>query len=449
MTLSRRTLLRGTGASLALPLLECMLNAHGTALAQGAPLPKRFLVWFWGNGVRLDRWNPTATGTGAAWQLSPALAPLANVKASLNVITGMQVKCPDLRGHHVGLAAMMSGAPIMPIPANGANYASKFSLKSIDQILADTIGKGTTFPSLQLQVSKRTTRGEGPTLAYLSHKGPDQPLPAEINPVNLYTKLFGNFTGGQPADPRNSLRTSVLDAVRDDAARLNARLGAADKARLDQHLSSVAEIRQQILAIPPAASAVCSKPAVVTETNADVNGNEAFDRVNAVMSDLLAYAMACDLTRVATMMFSGSVGYHTYASLDGGASRGNEHELTHDAAQQNKVNDAVIYTMRNLAYTLERLQKTPDGTGNLLDSSVVLATSDLAEGLQHSLSDYPILVAGGARGALKAGGQHYRSPNQQNTSDVLLACMQAAGAGVTSVGAKEGLSTTPLRALLA
>ena len=449
MKLSRRTLLRGTGATLALPLLECMLNAHGTALAQGAPLPKRFVVWFFGNGVRLSTWNPAATGSGNAWQLSSALAPLANVKSSLSVVTGMEVKTPDLRGHHNGLAAMLSGAPFIPIPANGASYASKFGMKSIDQVVADVIGKGTTFPSLQLQVSKRVSTSEGPTLFNLSHRSPDQPLPAETSPAAVYARLFGNFQGGQAtADARNTLRTSVLDAVREDATRLNARLGAADKSRLDAHLNSVSELRQQIMALPPAASAICTKPAAITETNADVGGVEQLDRVNAAMSDLMAYAMACDLTRVATLMFSGSVGYHTYKALDNGAARTTEHDMTHDAANQQKVHDAVVYTMRNLAYTLERLQKTPDGTTNLLDSSAVLVTSDLTEGLSHSRDDYPILVAGKARGALKTD-QHYRSTTKGNTSDVLLACMQAVGAGVTSVGKDEGLSTTPLRALLA
>jgi hypothetical protein len=450
--LSRRTLLRGSGAAVALPLLEIMLNAHGTALAQGAPLPKRFGVWFFGNGVRLDRWVPQQTG--ANWALSEELAPLVDaarkidVKRYVSVVSGYNVKTAYLRGHHDGLAALMSGAPIIPLPANGAPYSSKFSLKSIDQIIADKIGVGTAFPSLQLAVSKRFIRFEGPTLQYLSHRGPDEPMPQETNPATVFNRLFANVQAQPTTDPRDQLRVSVLDAVRDDAKRLQAKLGMADRQRLDAHLTAVAEVRNKILAAPPVITSACVKPAAVTETNQDVNGVEPYEKVSTLMSDMLAIAWACDLNRVATIQFSGSVGGHSFRDLSGGAPRDSEHGLTHDSNEQGKVHDAVVFSMRNFAYFLDKLQKTPDGTGNLLDRSCILCTSDVAEGLSHSSNDYPILVAGGAGGALKTPGVHVRSTSGESTSDVILACMQAVGAGVTSVGAKEGYSTNPCKAIL-
>lgn len=451
--LSRRTLLRGSGAALALPVLEAMLNSHGTALAQGMPLPKRFGVWFFGNGVRLDRWVPKQTG--ANWALSEELAPLVDparkidVKRYVNVISGYNVKTAYSRGHHDGVAALMSGGPVIPLPANGAPYSSKFSLKSIDQIAADTIGAGTAFASLQLAVSKRFIRGEGPTLQYLSHRGPDQPMPQEVNPAALYNRLFANVQAAPTTDPRDQLRASVLDAVRDDAKRLQAKLGANDRARLDAHLTAVAEVRNKIMALPPTITSSCAKPAAVTEKNDDVNGVEQYEKVSTLMSDMLAIAWACDLNRVFTLQFTGSVGYHSFRELSGGQPRDSEHGLTHDSNEQGKVHDAVVFSMRNFAYFLDKLQKTPDGTGNLLDRACILCTSDLAEGLTHSSNDYPILVAGGAGGALKTPGVHVRSTSGENTSDVILACMQAVGTGVTSVGAKEGYSTNPLRAILA
>jgi hypothetical protein len=450
--LSRRTLLRGSGALIALPVLEAMLNSHGTAFAQGAPLPKRFAVWFFGNGVRLDRWVPKQTG--ANWQLSEELAPLVDasrnidVKRYVNVISGYNIKIQQQRGHHDGLAAMMSGAKIIPLPAGGAPYSSKFSARSIDQIAADKIGMGTTFPSLQLAVSKRFIRGEGPTLQYLSHRGPDEPMPQEVNPAVLFNRLFANVQANPTTDPRDQLRASVLDAVRDDAKRLQAKLGAADRARLDAHLTAVAEVRGKILALPPIVTSACAKPAVVTEKNDDINGVEQYEKVSSLMSDMLAVAWACDLNRVATLQFTGSVGGHSFRDLSGGQPRDSEHGLTHDSNEQGKVHDAVVFSMRNFAYFLDKLQKTPDGTGNLLDRSCILCTSDLAEGLTHSSNDYPILVAGGAGGALKTPGVHVRSTSGENTSDVLLACMQAIGAGVTSVGLNEGASSNPCRAIL-
>jgi hypothetical protein len=451
--ISRRTLLRGAGAAVGLPVLQAMLNSHGTALAQGAPLPKRFAVWFFGNGVRLDRWVPKQTG--ANWQLSEELAPLVDasrgidVKRYVNVVSGYNIKVPGLRAHHDGVAAMMSGTKFIELkPPVGVQYSSKFGAASIDQIAADIIGKGTAFPSLQLAVSKRYTTVEGPTLQYLSHRGPDQPLPQEFNPATVFNRLFAKVQSTPTTDPRDQLRVSVLDAVRDDAKRLQNKLGAADKARLDAHLTAIAESRSRILALPPTITSACVKPATVTETNTDVNSNEPLEKVASLMADMLAIAWACDLNRVATLQFSGSVGGHVYSEIAGGQPRNNEHGITHEATEQGKVHDAVVFTMRNFAYFLNKLQKTPDGTGNLLDRSCILCTSDVAEGYSHKGEDYPILVAGGAGGALKTPGVHVRSTSGENTSDVLLTCMQAIGTGVTSVGKDESASSSPCRAIM-
>lgn len=440
--LSRRTLLKGAGAAVALPALEVMLNSTGTAYAQGAPLPRRFATFFFGNGVILSRWVPTATG--ASWELSSEMAPLANVKPYINVVTGYNVKTPDLRGHHNGAAAMLSAAPFIPIPAGNANYASKFGAKSIDQVAADLIGQQTTFPSIQMQVSKRATGAEGPTLKYISHRGPDQPLPNVTNPVLLFNTLFGNFTPKTTTDPRDQLRVSVLDAVNEDAKRLRARLGAADRMRLDAHLTSIAEVRQRILALPPAVTSSCKVPANPTTQNKDVNGVEPFEDVSKAFADLLALAWACDLTRVASIQFSGSVGSQVFANL---GHTDNEHNLTHDSGKQNQVHDAVVFTVRCFAHFLERLKATPEGTGNVLDNSCLLMTSDVSDGLRHSIRDMPIVVAGRGGGFLKYPGVHHRSTSGENTSDVLLTCMRAVGTGLTSVGKDSGVSTNPCRAI--
>lgn len=452
MKLSRRTLLRAAGAAVALPTLDAMLNSHGTAYAQGMPLPLRFMVWFFGNGVLRAKWTPAATGGN--WQLTEQLQPLGALKPYVNVVSGYDVKTPNARGHHNGVAAMLSGAPFIPLqPTNGAPYASKFGMKSIDQVAADVIGTTTTFKSLQLAVSKRYTTGEGPTLQYLSHRGPDSPMPQEENPAALFSRLFMGFTPKDPTDPRDRLRVSVLDAVRDDARRLQTRLGASDRARLDQHLTSISELRSQILALPPVITSSCAVPAAVTEDNGDVGGVEQYQAVNQAFSDMIALAFACDLTRVVTYQFTGSVGGQCFSDLAPGQPRDTEHSLTHDAAQQGAVNEGIKFTMKCFAYTLQKLKDSVDGTGNLLDRSCVLCTSDVAEGLDHSIKDYPILVAGKAGGALKYPGIHERGPlagiSGPNASNVLLSCVQAVGTGLTSVGKDSGLSTTPCAAIMA
>ncbi|MGA9523690.1 MAG: DUF1552 domain-containing protein [Myxococcaceae bacterium] len=434
--MSRRAMLKGLGAMVALPTLEAMLNSHGTAFAAGDPLPRRMATWFFGNGVVRSKWVPAATGS--SWELSDALASLANVKSYVNVVSGCVVKIPDRRVHHTGCGAMLAGYPFIEL--NTADFSSKFGGPTIDQVAADIIGK-TTFPSLQLSVTKRATPWEGPTLQYLSHRGPDAPLPAETNPVNLFNKLFGNYSA--PADdPKAAVRASVLDAVKEDAKRLQQRLGANDRRRVDAHLTAISEVRQQLLALP---SEACTPPPAVSTTNRDVNGAEPMEAVNKAMADLLAIAWACDLNRVASFMFSGSVGDCAYPML---GIPDNQHHITHDDGRRDEVHECVKFYVKNFAYLLERLQATPDGTGNLLDNSVVMMTTDVSEGWSHSLDDFPILLAGRAGGTLKSPGIHYRSTNGRSTSDVLLTVMQAAGTGVTSVGAKEGLSTTPVRELM-
>jgi hypothetical protein len=424
-----------------------MLNSHGTAYAQGMAFPKRYVLWFFGNGVILPRWRPAAQGQGTAWQLSEELMPLAAHKEQLTVVTGCNIRIPGRRGHHDGVAAMVSGAEIFPLPAGNAPYASRLTQRSLDQDLADVIGTQTRFKSLQLRVSKRIVRGEGPTLAFLSHASPTAPLEATENPVTLFNQLF---MGVMPSanDPRNTLRTSVLDAVRDETRALQTKLGATDKARLDQHLTGIAELRQRIQTLPAQPVGACRPPSATTQTNADVSGQEQIEAVNRVMGDLLAMAFACDVTRVATVQFSGSVGFHTFNWLGSGP-RASEHSLTHDQNEQGKVHDSVVFSMRCLAQNLASMKAITEGTRTVLDNSAVLVTSDVSEGYTHSGNDYPILVAGSAGGALRTN-MHYRAPSGRNTSDVLLALMQAVGGPTfTGVGAGTGRSTTPMREIMA
>ena len=158
------------------------------------------------------------------------------------------------------------------------------------------------------------------------------------------------------------------------------------------------------------------------------------------MSDLIAMAFACDLTRVATYQLTGSVGYTVYDFL--GITRGH-HDLSHEASERDNIHRTVNWNMQQFAYLLGKLAATEEGDGNLLDNCAWLATSDVAEGESHSSDDYPIVVAGKGGGALKYPGVHVRGTRDDNTSDVLLTLLRAAGTGVTEVGAAQGRSTTP------
>ena len=223
-TLSRRALLRGMGRTgvvgIALPWLEIMAGS-GNARACGG-LPKRFGLWFWGNGNLPEYWNPTTTGEGDEWSLSEQLAPLADHKAKISVISGMTVRVPNDEPHDSGMAGILTGSALL---MNGEDYTVQ--APTIDQVIANEIGGDTLYRSLQTAASDCTGR---------SFNGPDSKNPPETDPFALYERLFGD-TFREPGeegivDPRLGLRRSVLDSVMTDIAALEGKLGSADRTRL-------------------------------------------------------------------------------------------------------------------------------------------------------------------------------------------------------------------------
>ena len=437
--LSRRTVLRGVlgaaGVAIGLPVLEMMLNSNGTALAQGQPLPKRLGVFFWGNGVKLDRWNPTTTGAG--WQLSPALEPLGALQPYVSVVSGMNIMTGNERGHHAGTVGILSGAPMIPQPHPNSGYVSTFSAPSIDQVAAAAIGS-TKYKSLELGISRRVVKGEGTTLMTLSHNGPDSVNPPEYDPAAFFNRIFGaDFTPSAPGavDVSRELKQSVLDAVKSDIASLKSKVGATDARRLDQHFENIRLIENQLKTITPVAGAMCKLP-VNPGSFPDQNGAEQLEAKMTATSALIAMALACDLTRVFSVMYTGSVGSTVFK--DAGATSGH-HGLTHDEpGDQPIVHATTVYMVKHFAILLNALKAIPEGAGNLLDSSAIIASSDTADGKAHSIKDYPILVAGKAGGALKYPGVHYRSAGE-NTSKVLLTVLRAVGMQLTEFGVKGGL----------
>ena len=455
LILNRRTVLRGAlggvGISVGLPPLEAMFNANGTAYAQSnAAIPKRLGLFFWGNGVKLDRWVPSTTGAG--WTPSPSLQPFATagVKDYVNVVSGMNIKSGNERGHHSGLTGIMSGAALIAEPHPNSNYVSTYSQPSIDQVAAGVIGTTTRFKSLEVGVSKKVVDGEGTTLHYLSHNGPDSFNPPEYNPVNVFNRLFGtDFVppmGGTPVvDVTKTLRKSVLDAVLADMNTLKGRVGATDKIRLDSHMNNVRSLENRLVSatptLPPGSTA-CVRPAQPTKPS--TSGGEPIKATNKAMSDLIAMALACDQTRVFSVMFSGSVGYTVFSDI--GITTGH-HDLTHDEAGDHpQVQASTVYTMEQFAVLLAALKAIPEGAGNLLDSCAILASSDTADGRDHSITNYPILIAGSAGGKLKYPSVHYKS-NGENTTMVLLSILRSVGLSLTEFGTGGGRVTTSCTAI--
>lgn len=443
--LNRRAMLRGmigsSAAVVGLPMLEAMLNANGTAMADGADKPCRFLSWFFGNGVRLDRFEPTNTGAG--WTASEELAPLASLidDGYVNLVTGLRNRCSLQITHHEGMTAF-NGYDFV----HDGGLASRAGGPTIDQVIADHVSADTPVSSVHVGVSRKTSvMDQGTTLFALSHRGPNEPQYPIYNPQEVWQQIFGNFV---PKPDDSALRLSILDAVKSDATRLRNRLGKLDQERLDAHLDGVAELEKKIQATPP----TCELPAMPTETNPVNSPIEPFESVADAMDELIAYAFVCDITRVATNMFHGGASETVFANL---GQVNAHHTNTHSSSnniQNNQVHNAVLFLMGRLAKLGEKLRSTlePDGT-NLLDSTIVYASSDCSEGWSHSIDRQPVILLGHGRNALKYPGIHHRAApftsvnnSTGNISDVLLSVLQAYNPAASSIGGGAPASSTPL-----
>lgn len=450
--LDRRTALRGlltTGAavSIGLPLLEAMLNTNGTALAQGAaPLSPLFVSWFFGNGTLPGRWKPSAVGAGAAWELSPQLQPLSEVKSHLTVISGLEGKLVVAGVEHpTGSAAATTAAPLS---------GNAVRAPSIDQIVASVAAGDAPFRSLELGVTPATPNGPQDSLHTVSHNGPSSRNNPEFDPREVFSRIFG---ASEPTDPGDDtaarmarVRKSVLDSVKQDGEALKLRLGYDDRQRVEAHLEAVRAIEKRIDGMDSAAApSVCQNP-TAQATGPDMK-SEAPPQVNTAMSELLTLALACERTRVATLMFSLPAAHVYYRHLGADMDDDFHDEICHtdpgDASNQPRVETGVIYAMKCLNEFLVMLKETPHGASNLLDSSLVYVTSDTAWGKIHDQNEWPVLLAGKAGGMLR-GDEHHNFQGE-NLSRALLTVAQAMGSPQAQIGVDAGLATSPLPGILA
>lgn len=431
--LSRRTVLRGMigGAALALPLppLDVFFDDQGRAHASGGAFPGRFGLFFWGNGILPDRWIPETTGVD--WELTDQLAPLAGVKESVSVITGMEVKTSNLRAHIAGPGGFLTGKELLMRPED-----ETFDGPSLDQIIAAELGSQTLYRSLEVAVE--------PGARGLSHNGPDSVNPPESDPVALFERLFGpafRTPGDEPIiDPTLALRRSVLDSVLEDAAGLSDRLGIIDQVRLEQHMDAVRDLELRIARLeeePPNLEA-CVRPPV-PEVPPAIEGRHQLEERSRIMTDLVTMAFACDLTRSLSYWYS-----HPLTDLLFPDATAGHHQLTHDEpGDQPQVHSIVTSIVRDYAYLVDSLRSIPEGDGTLLDNSVILGTTDVSYGRTHQIDEYPILLAGSACGRLRTG-LHYRSTTNENASKVPLSILRAMGIPAASFGEGAGFTDVSL-----
>lgn len=428
--LDRRTVLRGMlgGATVAigLPLLDVFLNDSGTALADGGALPVRFGTWFWGCGMNPDRWQPTKTGAG--YDLPVELAALDGLTPHVSVLSGFGVTLDGRANipHWTGVMATLSGA----VPAREFDVDAP----TLDTIVARHLGSTTRFRSIELSATGV------PGQSY-SRESTSIVNASAVSPLELYTRVFGpgfadpNDASFEP-DPRTLLRRSALSAVLDDLKRLESRLGSHDKQRLDQYLTSLRQLEQQIeVSLTPPDLDACAKPAA--PAGEDVGSDlERAVATHDLLGELLVAALLCDQTRVFNMLFSWGTSELRKQGTDTA-----HHQLTHDEmvdqtlGYQPRATEFVIASMQAWASFVRRLASTPEGAGTLLDSCLVLAHSESSFAKSHSVVGLPVMLAGRAGGRVTPG--LHVAGNGEPVTRVGLTAQQALGMQVESWGTRS------------
>ena len=434
--ISRRTVLRGIGTAVALPWLEAMMPM--TSLAGGAAAhPKRMAFIYVPNGVIMPDWTPTAEGTN--FELPSILQPLAAHKQDMMVLSGLTCDKSRANGDGPGDHARASAAFLTGAQARktaGANFRAG---ESADQVAASRLGDRTRLPSVEIAVERFRGNGNcdsGYSCVYqhtLAWRNPTSPLPSESDPRMIFDRLFS----ARPNDPsrlrRDQQRSSVLDAVMEDARDLERQLGGADQQRLDQYLSNVRDLEQRIqraeslppVQLPANASAMRRLPADLTEHF-------------RLTCEIMALAFQTDVTRIITCMFAREGSGLQYRMV---GVTGAHHELTHHQNDQSKiasVRTINTFHIRQFAYLLEKLKSIREGNGTLLDNCMIAYGSALADGNRHTHHDLPILLAGKAGGTIRTG-RHVRFGRETPVNNLWLAMLDRFGARAESLGDSTGI----------
>lgn len=433
--LSRRTLLRGAGAALALPLLDAMIPA-GTALAQTAAAPKPKLGFFYfPHGAIMDKWVPAATG--ADFAMTPILAPLTAFRDQMTIVSNLRNKAAEGAGvHATSPGTWLSCASPFAVEVSDFNYGI-----SADQIAAQHLGQDTPFPSLEVCTEVKASSasgvcdedfgcGYGSTVSFRTRT---QPLPMEHNPRKLFFRMFGQ---GDTQEERVSImnqKFSLLDMVAESSSALTGKLGTADQLRMDEYLDSVRDVERQVQKLGEQDFTGFDIP----DAPLGVPGNWE-EHIN-LMFDLLALAYEVELTRVTTMMMSAELSMLTYNQV--GISDA-YHPLSHHRYVPDKMDKCAVvqtYHAKIFARFLERLSKTQDGDGSLLDHSILLFGSNMSDSNAHNADPLPSAIFGKGYGRIK-GGQHLQYGADTPHANLVLTILERAGIpGIESLGNSSGI----------
>ena len=415
--ISRRRMLKGVGASIALPFLEAMVPSNilsGSSLAT----PKRVAFMFAPNGVCPGKWAPEQTGSD--FTLSPILEPLAGVQDNLLILQQLMNKnsISNVDGHYTKTANFLTSMEIARTIGSNVNSGGV----SIDQLIAQNVGKETLFPSLVYgidRISSGVDANVGFTRLYgasISWDTPTKPCAKEIDPRFAFDRLFRTIVPKKNAKPQNRYKKSILDAVGEDAKSIQKNLGIADQNKMAEYLESIRSIEMRLenkaqmkdfeTGISPSIKKELEHLDIRIDDYLDIEtGLDITEKVR-LMFDIMALAFWSDASRVGTFMFGNSVSGRNFSFLD--EVHANFHSLSHHQNDQRRMIQYELinkWHIEQVAYFLNKLKSIQEGDGNLLDNSMVLFGSGLRDGNRHSPYNLPIILAGGGGGKIK-GGQH-------------------------------------------
>ncbi len=476
LRVSRRFALRGAlggiGVTMWLPVLDAMCNNNGTAFAAGDALPTSFGVWFWGNGIHTDQWTPSGSGSGDAWQLPTALKDFAEVKDSMTLVTGLDMLDAKFKGHGWGVCYVLAGGDgnicntIADIDKGGKQFETTSSTQyqpTIDQTVADALHTNEPFKSFETgMIPFSGDVAMGTVGSNLAHRGPNNFLPPKRDPKAIFDALFkdlaapapggggggsggsGGGSTGVPSDISFRTRRSVLDAVMEDAKRLQATVGAVDAQRIESHMEGIRALELRIPNVDngsggsgnPAggtgggSTTQCKVPEAPPMTLADMTAK------SQVINRLIVAMLTCNLTRVYSHLWSGPRSDSTYPTLN---LSGAHHAYTHgsDGPEPRAMER---YIMSQYADLVKVMKATPMGAGSVLDNTLIYGVSDVAEPKNHIMTNYHMVLMGKAGGKI-AGNRHLRIPGRKVT-ELVLTMQQVLGMNVTSWGSWDKTSKT-------
>lgn len=415
--LSRRHVLRGAGAAIALPFLDAMVPA---AQAQAAA-PLRMGFVYVPHGAVADKWSPAATGTD--FEMSFILDSLKDYRSHMTIVSGLRNKpgeSPDPHGIKAGTWLRCVAPDGTANPDDGV---------SCDQMAARILGQNTPFPSLEVSTVEG---GAGSFASTIAFKTPSQPLPMEGNPRKLYYRLFGQGDTNQERAAIGTETTSLLDYVMEDASSLNRALGATDRVMMSEYLDSVRDIELQMQKLAE------QDLSHITIPDAPVGTPGTFPAHLDLMYSLMALAYQADLTRVTTLMSDREVSMRTFNHINISDAF---HPLSHhqnDAAKMERLSRVQAWYAASFAKFVKTLSEMPDGDGSVLDHSILLYGSGMANSNLHNNDPIPSLVMGRGNGSIK-GGQHLKYAQDTPLANLMLTLLDRGGIPLERFGNSTGL----------